>query len=188
MALTPKERVLMRMHGIRPPIPDKLKALFAITKKSELIKYIHDLKITGGDFDELIRGCCSIGYIHIPQFHDSIPSHLNIDADGLLQCVDTEHPNEIRKMRRKISALFDERRVTVAHVFINKQRQWHLFYFTHVDTNNSKNNHWRHGTHVHFINHLWPRLNIEKIWADFSKTRRKEIPGSEHIRFAADED
>ena len=188
MALTAKERVLMRIYSIPPPVPEKIKALFAIKKKRELIKYIRVLKITGGDFNELIQGCNGIGYIHVPQFHEYIPSHLSIDTDELRKCVDTEHPKEMRKIRRRISALFDERRIVAAHVFMNEQRQWHLFYFSHVDTDKSKENHWRHGTHVHFVNYLWPRLDIDKIWEEFSKSRWKEIPDSEHIRFATNED
>lgn len=187
MALTPKERVLMRIYGIPPPVPENIKVLFAIKKKRELVKYIRDLKITGGDFDELIRGCNSIGYIHIPQFHEFIPPHLSIDAEVLRKCVDIAHPKEMRKMRRRVSALFDERRIVAAHIFINEQGLWHLFYFSHIDTNKSNDNHWEHGTHMHFVNYLWPRLDIKKIWAEFSKTRWKEIPDSKHIRFASDE-
>lgn len=177
----------MRIYGIPPPVPDKIKVLFAIEKKRELVKYIHDLIITGGDFDELIRGCNSIGYVHIPQFHEFIPPHLSIDTEGIRKCVDSEHPIEMRKMRRKVSALFDERRIVAAHIFFNEQRQWHLFYFSHVDTSNPKDNHWKHGTHMHFVNYLWRHLDIDKIWAEFSKTRWKEIPKSEHIRFASNE-
>ena len=33
--------------------------------------------------------------------------------------------------------------------------EWHLFYFNHRDEIPSDRNHWKNGSHVHFVNWLW---------------------------------
>jgi|ERR1700739_3680722 len=43
-------------------------------------------------------------------------------------------------------------------------------------------NHWEKGSHVHFVNWLWPNLSSQSVWSNFVNNDQR--PGSSvHLRF-----
>ena len=75
-----------------------------------------------------------------------------------------------------------ERRHISAHLF-QRDLEWHCFYFSYSDIEEEDSqNHWKHGTHLHYVSHLWPRYDRDQIWDQFDK-RSTDIPGNLHIRF-----
>ena len=188
MTITPKERINLCFCGIPPPVPQKFITLFSISKKRDIVKYARDLKLTGGDFSDLIHGCNRIGYRHEPRYHDFIPSPLKVQTDDLRKALETGYPDGMKELRKRIRAIFNQRQLLAAHIFVNQEGRWHLFYYSHIDTDKSPGNHWEYGTHMHFVNYLWPNLDIKRIWEMFSYEGWADIAKSTHIKFTLEGD
>ncbi len=63
-------------------VPDELKNLFLITKKTEAEKYVKELVITEYDLFLLIHNCSQIQFSHRSKFKQYVPEHLRVsDAD-----------------------------------------------------------------------------------------------------------
>jgi hypothetical protein len=89
---------------------------------------------------------------------------------------------EAAKALNKISAVFDKRRLLAGHMFFNAdQSDWHFFYFDQRDYVD-RNNHWEGGSHIHFINWLWPNRTAESVWEEF-RSGKRQMRGALHIRF-----
>jgi hypothetical protein len=82
---------------------------------------------------------------------------------------------------RKINQIFKDRRLLVSHLFSNPNR-WHLFYFDQRDTQKDRQNHWKRGSHIHFVNDLWPGYDPQKLWDVFSRADAS-AGGKLHIPF-----
>ncbi len=89
-------------------------------------------------------------------------------------------PETIRTVR-KINEVFHQRRLLTAHIFINQQR-WHIFYFDQRDMEASAPNHWEHGSHIHFVNDLWPNYDPQDVWNLFELAETR-VKGKLHIRY-----
>lgn len=85
------------------------------------------------------------------------------------------------KFITKITEGLEERRYLVAHVFFNAEK-WHLFYFDQKDFGHLRKQHWKEGTHIHFVNYLWPQYSIERLWEVFN-ARDASVGGKLHIRY-----
>ena len=146
------------------PVPAYLVELLSIDNKAALEKYSRKIEITGHDFSVLVRNAGSLGYYHAIQHHDFQPEHLQpTDADiaGL-------RTKNAQPLMRKINQIFKVRRLLVSHLFYNSAR-WHLFYFDQRDTDEARSNHWKRGSHIHFVNDLWPGYDPQKLWDIFSR-------------------
>jgi hypothetical protein len=159
------------------PVPTYLVELLSFKSKAELEKYSREIEITSHDFAVLVWNAGSIGYKHIIQHHDFQPKHLQpTDAD-----ITALHNNNAQPFMRKISQIFKDRRLLVSHIFYNSAR-WHLFYFDQRDTDEDRKNHWKRGSHIHFVNDLWPGYDPEKLWDIFSRADAS-AGGKLHIPF-----
>ena len=86
---------------------------------------------------------------------------------------------------RKISSIFDERRLLSGHLLFNADSSnWHLLYFDQRDMAR-QNNHWEAGSHIHLINHLWPKWTAQTIWDEF-RTGNPMMKGALHLKYAED--
>ena len=47
-------------------------------------------------------------------------------------------------------------------------------------------NHWRDGSHIHFVNFLWPNYDPAKLW-DMLKEPETRVKDSFHIRYVPEE-
>lgn len=166
-------------------VPEYLSEMLEIEKKSELDKYCRKIVIYQKDFVKLIHCSQTIGYIHQIKSNDFVPSHLNptdMERNALSSCKAGETlEGDARKYFSKISQIFEKRRLLVAHIFYNKKK-WHLFYFDQRDIEEMKGNHWKEGTHIHFVNYLWPQHSINELWKIFDEASAK-VSSKLHIRY-----
>jgi hypothetical protein len=142
-----------------------------------LEKYCRTIEITGHDFAVLVWNAGSLGYHHAIQHHEFQPKHLQpTDADiaGLRN-------KNAQSLIRKINQIFKDRRLLVSRLFHNSTR-WHLFYFDQRDTDEDDPNHWKRGSHIHFVNDLWPRYDPQKLW-DLFRQADASAGGKLHIPF-----
>jgi len=157
------------------PVPTYLVEFLSIKNKAELEKFSRKIEITSHDFAVLVWNAASIGYQHAIQHHEFRPKHLEpTDAD----VVGLRNKNA-QSFIRKISQIFKDRRVLVSHMFRNSTR-WHLFYFDQRDREEGRQNHWKRGAHIHFVNDLWPGYDPEKLWDIFSRADAS-VGGKLHI-------
>jgi hypothetical protein len=165
--------------------------LFEFDKKRELERYCRATVISGTDFANLVMAC---GLLRIPFWHklhyrDILPEHLNLsEADHKALTDNDVGPlgPAAAKVVRKMGQLFEERRYLVGHIFYNPDlTKWHFFCFDQRDLEDRRPNHWKEGSHVHFMNWLWPRQDAQSVWTEFVKGNYR--PGNSiHLRFQMD--
>jgi hypothetical protein len=167
------------------PVPQHLQDLLAITKKSELQKFCRQLTISQHDFAILVWNSATIGYQHQLQNHEFQPDHLQPTQEEIAglgrRSADGKISDEGQRFFRKIRQLFKDRRILVSHIFFNSAR-WHVFYFDQRDLAEGNSQHWKEGTHVHFVNDLWPGYDPKDLWS-LLKQADASIGGKLHIRF-----
>jgi hypothetical protein len=73
-----------------------------------------------------------------------------------------------------------ERRQIYAHL-LERDVEWHCFYFSYNDIAPKETNHHRYGPHIHYVSHLWT-YDKEETWKRFD-TRFTEIGDAPHIKF-----
>lgn len=158
-------------------IPAELAVLLAATKKSEAQSISKNLTIGENHLFRLINNCSQLGYTCRSRFPQFVPEHLEITDE------DRKHIRlgTLRKFSRKVISLFESRKNIHVHL-LQRKREWHCFYFNYSDIDVNGENHWVNGPHLHYVSHLWPKLDIERVWEAFDK-RRTWFSGSLHIRF-----
>ncbi len=175
---------------LRADVPVYLKRLFDFDKKSSLEKYCKDLVIKKGDFAKLIINSYKIGYSHSINYNDFLPEHLNPTADDFKAFdgakVGERLTGSAKKAANKMTQIFEQRRYLVTHIFWNEDK-WHLFYFDQRDMEYRFENHWKKGSHIHFINYLWPNLDPSNVWAVFNKANGS-VGGKLHIKYDPEEE
>ncbi len=178
------------IESLDGPVPDHLQKLLEIDKKAELVKYSKNLVIEKEQFAMLVHNCHRIGYRHARKTKDFVPEHLhpNNEEVASLSSIKTGETlsKDALKFVQKISQSFKQRRLLVAHVFYNDS-QWHIFYFDQRDLEDFEKNHWKEGSHIHFVNYLWPDYNPSDLWVLFDKANAS-IGGKIHIRFLQERD
>jgi hypothetical protein len=175
-----------RMSG---PSLETLLKLFEFDKKRELERYCRITIISKSDFANLVLACDISGepFLHRISFRDIVPEHLNLsDADHKALADNGVGPlgPEAAKAVRKMFQIFEERRYLVGHMFHNRDlSKWHFFCFDQRDLEERRPNHWKEGSHVHFMNWLWPNQDAKTVWSEFVSGNYK--PGSSiHLRFS----
>jgi hypothetical protein len=87
-----------------------------------------------------------------------------------------------KKAFGKIPQIFSTRRLLVGHMFYTTDHSnWHFIYFDQRDTDH-RSPHWKHGSHLHMINHLWPQHTAVSLWKWFN-SGNVQLSGAIHIRF-----
>ncbi len=158
-------------------VPEVFRQLFSITKKAEVEQFVRQITISEYDLFLLIHNCSQIGYSHRSKFKQYIPEHAQIskiDRDNLSK-------GNPKILLKKIHSELIQRKYLHVHLF-EYSNEWHCFYFTHQDIEPASNNHWKNGSHLHYVSHLWSGLKKRFIWSKFN-TRSIDIPDRLHIRF-----
>jgi len=163
-------------------IPEYLRKILEINKKSELKKYCKTITVTQKDFGILVYNSAKLGYIHQIKYNNFVPDHLQTTDDEVDSLSSTKAGEKIvgpaKSFVNKIIATFEQRRYLVAHIFYN-QDKGHCFYF---DQRDIQNNHWKNGCHLHFVNHLWPNYDPNDVWKTFDESNAS-LGGKLHIKF-----
>jgi hypothetical protein len=161
--------------------------IFYIKEKKELVRHCKSITITMSIFTDFILASeyGLLPWIHKIHYRDYIPEHLVPTEEEHLALRDNgvgPLQGQAKKMFRKIHQTFEERRYLVGHIFYRPDlTDWHFFYFDQRDWAETKN-HWKHGSHIHLVNHLWPNYDAEGLWERFTKGNVK-LGDSLHIRF-----
>jgi len=91
------------------------------------------------------------------------------------------HSESPSRFGRKVRSLFEFRKQNHVHLF-EAEKEWHCFYFSYGDIEDSKKNHWKGGPHIHYTSHLWPRTDATSLWESFDK-RWGRTTGGVHLSF-----
>jgi hypothetical protein len=176
-----------RLHNI-----DGLVKIFRLTSKKELIQHCKSLVVYKYDLASIIIAAeqGKSDFMHKIYQRDFVPEHLN-PSQNELDSLSKRIPGspltgDARKLFRKLSQTFEDRRFLVGHLFFDTDlSHWHFFYFDQRDST-ARGNHWRHGAHLHFLNYLWPNRSVDSVWKEFT-TGNPNMKDSIHIRFIWDE-
>jgi hypothetical protein len=153
-------------------------------KKRELRKFARQIVIIRRDFATLVWNAATIGYSHDIKSREFRPDDPNLNRPWVFhRSRDGKLTPEARRTIRGISQIFHQRRLLTAHIFFNPQR-WHIFYFDQRDMAASGQNHWEHGSHIHFVNDLWPNYDPQDVWNLF-ELAETNVGGNLHIRYEA---
>jgi hypothetical protein len=170
------------------PDLESLMKMFSFEKKADLVRYCRDLTIRSEDFFTLLLGCEASGepFIHEISYRDKVPLHL-VPKDSEIEALKSTPAGTLlsgyaAKAVSKMAHAFDERRYLVGHLFFKPDySQWHFFCFDQRDIA-AEGNHWKEGSHVHFVSWLWPGLDPKSILSDFV-TEEERPGGAIHLRF-----
>lgn len=167
---------------------DDLISILSIDRKQELKRHCRVATITQTDFANLIMTCMAGGIplSHRRHHRGYIPDHLQLSEHDIGALTPTgQFKERAQKTMRKVSAIFNERRLLSGHIFLSPDHsRWHLFYFDQRDFS-ERNNHWDGGSHIHLINWLWPGRTAQSTWREFCDGN-PNMKGALHIRFAKD--
>ena len=169
------------------PSGEALLKLFTFDKKRDLEKYCRDLVINSTDFANLIFACemGGVPFLHQISYGDHVPDHLHLtDKDTEALAANSVGPLQpgAQKAINKISQMFKDRRYLVGHIFyVPDLTEWHFFQFDQRDLED-KENHWKEGAHIHFLNWLWPNYEPKTLWANFTSGKAK-MNDSLHVRY-----
>lgn len=155
-------------------IPSKLQDLLNQTKKSKLKAYCSRITISEEELVLLVHNCSQIGYTHQSKFLEYVPENRRlskIDRTVLIK-------NEPKKFFNKVRSIFNERKNYIVHLF-EKGQIWHCFYYTYHEME-ERNNQFKLGPHLHFVNYLWTEYSKNQVWKAFDM-REHDIKGA-HIR------
>jgi hypothetical protein len=160
--------------------------LFDFNDKRELENYARNLVVTRRALVRVVEACEAgiLPYAHAIHTRDYVPSHLWPSASEKLALVENgvgDLKADAVKAVNKIAQTFRDRRLLVGHIFLGPERKrWHFLYLDQRDIA-ERDNHWREGPHVHFLNWLWHGRDPQTVWNEFQAGDAP--PGALHIRF-----
>jgi hypothetical protein len=89
------------------------------------------------------------------------------------------------KATSRLAQVFEEREHRSVHFFADSRGRWHCLFLTFRDIAGEPStgkHHWEHGSHLHYISHLFdPKLTKQDMWTALDE-RRHTLPAV-HIRF-----
>lgn len=165
-------------------------SLFEADTKKEVRKACSELKIKSEDLLYLVRlseaKVIEFPYLHACKYIEEIPENVRL-TDKNIKAITSNGVGKLnRDATKAVNKLFQsplQVKRTTAHLFYRSDhRFWHLFFFDLKDRA-ANQNHWDLGSHIHYVNWLWPNLECQKVWKEFCKNGKKAIGGHEHIRF-----
>lgn len=163
-----------------------VKLLLAADSKRDLERVAAQTTVSIRDLHSLLFNHDQMGLAHEAKHRQFVPEHLRLDrlmSRILPEKIGGPMPEGAKKALKQVDQLYIERRHVSAHMLWNDS-EWHCIYLSYADAFRlpwESRNHWKHGTHVHFVSHLWPNLKREEVWAAFEQ-RQLRLP-SIHIRF-----
>lgn len=141
--------------------------------KHDTEKMAKNLVVSSSDLATLIFNTRRFGWRHSFIRKQFLPTHLSKSFYGGDKVTLPDDPNYKRRMQ-----VFKERKVSTTHLF-ERGKKWHCFYFSYDDAL-AEPNHWKCGTHVHYLNNHWPNTREDVLNALDS---RQVSVNSLHVRF-----
>jgi hypothetical protein len=154
--------------------------IFGLPSKREIKKFSRSLEITNRGLCALILASADLGFNHERVSREWVPPHLDV-TDDVVNKIQKSTDAERLPIFRKIFPIFDERKLFTGHLFY-RLGEWHLFFFDQRDRDR-KQNQWKHGSHIHFLNHIIrPEMSLSNI-VDELNSERPRIGSEIHIRY-----
>jgi hypothetical protein len=165
-------------------------SLFEADTKKEVKKVCSELKITSEDLLYLVKlseaKIVEFPYLHACKFIEETPENVHLTEKNIQAITNNCIGKLDRDAQKAVKKLFQaplQVKRTTAHLFYHSDyRFWHLFFFDQNDRY-IRENHWDFGSHIHYVNWLWPNLECQKVWSEFCENGKKAIGDHEHIRF-----
>lgn len=166
----------------------ELLGLFNQVGKRDVDKYCRQLIIRSEALNSLLLASQVSGlppYAYSNRFDELLPESAlpsTEDREALARNGVGPLTKEARKAVRKISYIFEVRRLIGVHLFFTANlKYWHMIYFDQRDYSKSEN-HWKHGPHVHYSQDTFTRDPLKKVWRKVHLPR-PEFPKAVHIRY-----
>lgn len=162
--------------------------LLNLQKKREVERMCASMEITSEGFFHLLiagRAGAVANLEYACHFTQYVPEHLEPTEEENQALGSTgvgPLEGKALKLVRKVSAIFNERRVFAAHLFyVPGHAAWHMFYFDQRDTQ-KRGNHWKHGPHIHYTSDLIVTAPLSGVWSAICQ-ERPVVPKSLHLRY-----
>jgi hypothetical protein len=167
-------------------VTEQLRRLLAAAKKRDAEKLISAMTLTRQEFVGLIRNAPDHGWSHRREVYHFEPEHLRpseVEYAALFSNGPGPLQPQAKQAVSKIQQMFRDRLHRIVHIFERGDGEWHVFYLSYEDAFDVQHvpvNHWQHGTHLHYVSHLWGPPK-EAVLARL--TQRNARVASAHIRF-----
>lgn len=157
--------------------PIQLKILFSLKRVKDVKAFISANTLTLEELSRAVYSAHLEGYRHSLRNIEHMPEFLQGRSDELRTHL---REGNGKKVCGLIGAMFDQRKISVTHLFL-KENMWHIIYFSQNDIETNERNHWKFGSHVHFVNYLWNQYTIQDVWEILSGRQHGSL--GEHYRF-----
>jgi hypothetical protein len=172
-----KARVEAQYRGVG--ITPGLQELLSASRKAEAVKLCERLSLAGRELVALTFCARDQGWRYRQKHRDFYPD--------LSRVADKPYEAPAEQFFRRFQLFKNEWKHRSAHL-LQRGAEWHCFFFTDHDIFRISRRkgprwfttHWKHGTHVHYVSHLWG-LDVEQLWARMDQ-RDISVSG-EHIRY-----
>jgi hypothetical protein len=169
--------------------PNTLLKLFDLRSKRDVQKFCRDATVGHTELARVLRLAQSGAfepYEYLRHHSEFVPDHLlpteQVGAILAAGVLGGEKAQRASKVARKLSQLFQDRRVFSAHLIYHPSGQlWHLIYFDQRDMEIHGRNHWKRGSHIHYSRESYVNADLKEVWTEVCGTPPK-LPASEHLR------
>jgi hypothetical protein len=162
--------------------------LLEFQKKRDLEKFARTVTIPFRDFAEYLGVCDDLDwpYRHVFQRRE-FNGPLEPKEGDLAGFSPGASADALQATIKRVGQFFKERQVLYGHMLYTPDlERWHFIFFSERDLE-AVGNHWKAGgSHVHLVNHLWPKHSAESVWRQFN-TARKLAFDALHVRFEMSE-
>lgn len=165
-----------------------LRELLGATRKRLALRLAKRMVISKRDLHDLIGNCGTLNLSHHSKHHEFVPEQRRLTAEdnnAIFNLDGSRTPETLGKATGRVEQLFEEREHRSVHLFADSRERWHCFFLTFRDIAGEPatgKHHWEHGSHLHYVSHLFdPKLTKQAIW-DALDERRHALP-EVHIRF-----
>ena len=124
-------------------------------------------------------------YKYASCFREWSPAHLKLtEEDRTALVTNGVGPLQpaARKTLNKVHATFHDRRMLAAHLLYTPDFvSWFVFFFDQRDVA-TRNQHWKHGPHIHLVSSHWPNLRLDELWREV-REGRPAFASKLHVRY-----
>lgn len=165
-------------------------SLFEADSLKDVKRVASEITVSSDDIYQLIclanANIVEFPYKHASKFHEEIPKDLALTEKNMAAISNAPVGPFDKGSKKAINKLLQmplQSKRTMGHLFYNPDHTyWHLFYFDIRDTREGEN-HWKGGSHIHYVSFLWPNLSCSVAWEKFCKSGKKDMGKDLHIKF-----
>ena len=179
-----RDRRATRARGVSKD----LRELLGAGRKKLALRIAKKMVITKRDLYDLTVNCGTLGLSHYAKHLEFVPEERRLttaDNNAIFNLDGSRTPETLGKATSRLAQVFEEREHRSVHLFADSRGRWHCLFLTFRDIAGEPStgkHHWEHGSHLHYISHLFdPKLTKQDMWTALGE-RRHTLPAV-HIRF-----